>query len=177
MTARRKSAPARPSTLPPAAPPPAAPSEPHELPCLGENPVKLATVAAPFVAADMDFQEALCHAWKLISEAERYLGRLERDAVFNDPLLMLDLDRALAQLGIKRPATLRDYLKAIEPVEGPKIWQAAKRGERVFGRELMKRLVAHRDALHAARQQKSADARRAKSVNKISVQQRGLVGR
>jgi hypothetical protein len=131
--------------------------EMYVLPCCGDNPVKLASVAAPFCAAGMDHQQALAQAFLLIAQASIYLGEK------NTPDILFTLNAVLRSFDLKRPATLRGYLLAIEPEQGPAIWGKALKGERVFSYELQKRLRAHRETLQNDRQAKAAAARQGKS--------------
>jgi hypothetical protein len=139
----------------------------NNLPCFDdERAVKLAFVAAPFVASGMESGKALRLALKLINDAGFLISDIEHEVMVRGAEWTFNLDRTLESLGIKQRATLSGYLSAIEPVTGPKIWAMALKGGCVFNSELRKRLKAHQKALRANAQEQRSKGRRAKAVKK-----------
>ena len=135
-----------------------------DLPCQGDNPLRLAMIAAPFAAAGMDLKKACEHAFSLLIEADRMLSDIAiTEAEEKNSSLKITADEAMTDLGVKRARTLRAYVFKLLPTqEALQLWKRACAGDRVFTLTNMKLIRDHRQNIANARQARATEAKRRK---------------
>lgn len=129
------------------------------------DPVRLAIIAAPFMASGLPLDAALDSADLLLSQAMSRLGKTQMDQIRRLPSVSFDLNTFLDQLGIKGRDTLRKYVEGALP-DGVDVWTMALAGERVFTRERQKLIIAHREHQKILQEARRRQSRVRKSTKK-----------
>jgi len=113
--------------------------------------ILLGQIAAPFAAAGMPDAEAVKRAYALALASDIFLMQRQTEDLFNNPLLSVDLDRAVRDLQRDRK-TLKKYLHTVlGNGKADDLWKSALKGERVFTCPLMRQLKEERDRAYRER--------------------------
>lgn len=109
------------------------------LPCGIEGALKLALVAAPFVAAGVGEEEAIRRAYALIVAAELHISKMVAEGSRPDFISpqTVGIDGAMQYVGLKSSRRrLKELLLAVRGrnfrPDGEELWKRADAGERVF---------------------------------------------
>lgn len=123
---------------------------------------RLAMIAAPFVAQGKQPTEALRAASELLNAATIHLGWQAIQGQRN--ALRWTLDTLLAELGIKRRNTIKEYLDkcGLPQARAETIWKSALAGEPAFDHALVGQIWSLIGRGRRERQEKAAEARQRK---------------
>ena len=122
-----------------------------------------AAIAAPFVASGLQEDIAIQKAIRLVQHAAVALMKKgeEADKLRAESTPPLTLAGILAEFGLKRESTIREYLLAtMHKDRADPIWKDAKKGEPAFIWWVLKELRGHREKIRTARADKAALGRK-----------------
>ena len=123
----------------------------------------IAAIAASLVVPGKDDELAINHAIRLVEHAAFLLGKKAEQAnkLRAESRPPLTLDGMMAEFGLKKKSTIRDYLfESIDKDRAIRIWKDAMAGEAVFVWWVTKALREHRQKIHTDRSRKAALGRK-----------------
>lgn len=133
--------------------------------------IALATVAAPFAATGMDYEQAAKKAVSLMHACETVLSNLQLEDLNSqrDEIMTLSLEQAQQHFRFITQKGLQSLVqKTLDPSAANQLWAQAIAGQKVFTREVVKQMERARQLAAKERGVSATAARNAKQAGKAS---------